>query len=152
MVVFHHLHYEYTSMYSILCLSQSLGRLNGWFAFNRTYEHTTRHTNHAYHYHLNSSLLFPVHTNRLPLTVYDSIRWNNNLFASLFQCEFSGYRIWSPGKKEGSKTLFAGSFVLKDRKNHFKWLAVSTWMVVVGLPWLAFVKQFYYVFLSLFSL
>lgn len=54
---------------------------------------------------------------------------NNNLFASIFQSILSFISICSPGKKEGSKTLFAGSFVLNDRKNHFKWLAVSTWMV-----------------------
>lgn len=59
------------------------------------------------------------------------VKWNdsNNLFASVFQTISTCVRIWEPGKKEGSKTLFAGSFVLKDRKNHFKWLAVCFCMV-----------------------
>lgn len=139
--------------FHLLCLPLlgSLGRLNGWFAFNimkwkySTYQSRLPIPPHSlrigvYYVSLSLSSLYS-------LSLSDRLLFgtvNNNLFDSVFQSIFAFVSVWSPGKKEGSKTLFAGSFVLKDRKNHFKWLAVFNmvwlWYGMAWPGWIEFIQ------------
>lgn len=144
-LVFRHLHYH--GVYS--ASPQSLGRLNGWFAFNRTlyYIPITPTTTT-----LSSGRLFPTHTHHLALIICDSIRLPTTCSHCFFSVGFlasiagrlvkkreaklfsRGLLFWKTGRITLNGWLFQ-RFAFDSIRNETVFLSLLDWWFLFS--WLA---------------